>query len=124
MIELKQNIDRNSVEDAYRRAKIAQEKNTYGSARWSAKALNHARNRDPRILNALEKASNVLNAMWEDQLGEYSRGVDVEHSHTSKPVEVSLFQEAYRLADEGNAIPQLKWIYYASYELAYGRIED
>ena len=119
----RQPINRHTVEDSYRRCKQAQESHTFGSRRFSDLAFTHARNRDPKMLIALEKASNIMQDLWEDQLGEYSRSSSIEYSHTKKPVEVQLWQEAYRLADEGNAIRQLIWIYYAAYELAYGRIE-
>ena len=123
MIELEKDINRQTVETAYRRAKQAQQRHTYGSERWSSVAFNHAKNRDPKVLSVLEKAANVLNQLWEDQLGEYSRGDDIAESHKSKPIEVQMWSEAYRLADEGRAIQQFKWIYYAAYELAYGAIQ-
>ena len=87
-------------------------------------AFNHAKNRDPKILYVLEKGSNILNQLWEQQYGEYCRSNNIEFSHTKKPVEVQLWQEAYRTADEGIALANFKWIYYAAYELAYGRIEQ
>ena len=119
---LKQRIDRDTVEESYRRAKKAQMRNTYGSHRYSDLAFTHAQNRDPLILKALEKASNVMQQIWEEQLGEYSRQSSTPFSHTKKPVEVQMWQEAYRLADEGQAIRNFCWIYYAAYELAYGKI--
>lgn len=122
-MEITNNVDRDTVETAYRRAKEAQYRNSYGSERWSQKAFNHARNRDPKIIHVLEKASEVMNSLWEEQLGNYSRDESIAESHRKKPVEVQLWTEAYRVADEGNAIPQFKWIYYAAYELAYGWIE-
>ena len=123
MIETKQNIDRKTIEDSYRRAKEAQERNSYGARRYAQKSLCHAKNRDPKILHVLEKASNILNQLWEDQYGEYCRSNNIEYSHTKKPVEVQLWQEAYRTADEGHALGNFQWIYYAAYEIAYGRIE-
>ncbi len=121
-METEQNVDRHTVEQAYKRAKEAQMRNSFGADRYSSLALNHARNRDPKILNVLEKAANIMNSIWEEQLGEYSRGSSVAHSHTKKPVEVQLWQEAYRTADEGIALANFKWIYFAAYELAYGRV--
>lgn len=123
MIEIRNNIDRDTVEKAYRRAKEAQYSGSYGSQRWSQKAFHHAKNRDPKIMYALEKASEVMNTLWEEQLGNYSRDESIQESHRRKPVEVQLWTEAYRVADEGNAIAHFKWIYHASYELAYGWIE-
>jgi len=122
MIELVKNIDRYTVETSYKRAKEAQLKNSYGSDRWSSLAFNHAKNRDPKILLALEQAANVMNQIWEEQLGNYARQHDIAENHKSKPIEVQMWTEAYRLADEGNAIRHFKWIYYAAYELAYGEI--
>ena len=124
MIEIRQNIDRDSVEHAYKRCKEAQMRNTYGARRWAQKAFHHALNRDPKIMYVLEKAAEVMNSIWEQQLGNYSRDESIAESHRRKPVEVQLWTEAYRVADEGQAIANFKWIYRAAYELAYGFIDE
>jgi hypothetical protein len=124
MIELSHNIDRDTVELAYKRSKQAQMRNTYGARRWSQKAFHHALNRDPKIMAVLEKASEIMNSIWEEQLGNYSRDESIAESHRRKPIEVQLWTEAYRVADEGHALGNFKWIYHAAYELAYGWIVD
>ena len=89
---LTQQVDRYTVEKSYSRAKKAQMSNTFGSSRYSELAFNHARNRDPRILQALERAANVMQQIWEEQLGNYSRSDQVaffSHKKTCRSANVA-----------------------------------
>lgn len=106
-VELEEWITPDLVEAAYRTAILKQQNR---SLWWADIGMRCARERDPKFMKALEKAAEVMTKMDEDQRGRTRRHAE-SLSHQAETTETQLFREAFRLADEGNPIENLKWIY-------------
>jgi hypothetical protein len=111
-IEVEHFITRRSVEAAYAECKRAQLHRRESFAQTGMRA---ARARHPGVLLALQKGSEILQRMSEEQLG--THGLDVGGIHVNA-TEFSLWKEAYIAADKGEALPNLMWIYGAAALLA------
>ena len=81
--------------------------------RFANAGMRAARERDPRLLKALEKAAEVVTKMDENQRGRTRRATE-HFSEAGETTETQLFREAYRMADQGTPIVNLKWIYGAA----------
>lgn len=115
VIELEKPINSATVEEAYRQA-IEHQRGQRLS--FAEKGLRLARARHPKLLQALDKAANVIDAQAESQYGQTRRSLHTDFAHRLAPTEVHLWREAYRLADSGEPIYELCWIYGAAAWLA------
>ena len=106
-VELEEWITPELVEAAYRTAIRMQQARALW---WADVGLKAAKARDPKLLKALEKATEVVTKMDEDQRGRTRRHAQYLSEQT-ETTETQLFREAYRLMDEGRPIENLKWIY-------------
>jgi len=113
-IEVGEWINATSVEWAYRRASEAQRLRQQSIANAGMRA---ARVRDPKLLLALEKATEVLVRMEEQQVGR-TRRTSSNYADTVELTEVALWRKAYEFADKGEPLAQLEWIYGAAALLA------
>lgn len=66
-------------------------------------ALRAVAARDPRLLLALERIVEVLNRVYEEQLGEMQRQGSRSRADKVKPEVLTFFENAYKLADRGDA---------------------
>lgn len=118
-IELAQPINRHTVEQAQRRA--AEMQRRFGSSestRFVEKGLRAARQRDPKLLAAMERAAEVLVALQEEQMGRTQRDIGRTMAERASPMVVGFWREAYKAADRGEPPVQLGFIYGAAAELA------
>lgn len=113
-VEVEQFITRGSVEWAHRRASEAQRRREQHIADIGMRA---ARARDPKLLLVLEKATEVLDKMQEEQVGRTRRTAS-RYADTVELTEVALWRKAYEFADKGEPLAQLEWIYGAAALLA------
>jgi|GEM_PF-2842068 hypothetical protein len=109
-VELEDFVTPYLVELAHQRANEEQQK---GNWDWAMIGLRAVRDRDPKIMKALEKAAEILQQMEEDQRRE-SRRTEERYSHTKESTEYQMWREAYRTADEGDPCENLMWIYGAA----------
>lgn len=110
-IELENFITLKSVEYAHGRAIAEQAKNNLAFAEIGMRA---ARARDPKLLLALEKATEVLIKEEESQRKHQMASSD-KFSERRYTTETQMWREAFRMVDEGKAkdVPHLMWIYAA-----------
>jgi hypothetical protein len=113
-IEIENWVNRNTVEWAFARAQEAQRTRKQSIADAGMRA---ARARDPRMLLVLEKATEVLDRMQEEQVGRTRRTSSV-FGETVELTEVALWRKAYEFCDKGEPLPHLEWIYGAAAILA------
>lgn len=101
------------VEEAYRKARIAQASHdqSFADTGWRAAIA-----RDSKLLMALDKAAEVIAKMEEKQWGQTFRTARPEEKHKYEhgTTESQLWREAYRLCDEGTPIRNFEWIYGAA----------
>ena len=115
-VELEDFVTRGSIEYAYRRCQIEQQK---GNQAFANVGMRAARARDSRLLKVLDLASNILLQMDEEQNRENRRTTEV-YGETKLTTEVQLWREAYKMGDQGKSddVPHLQWIYGAAALLA------
>lgn len=113
-IEVENWINRNTVEWAFGRAQEAQQRRQQHIADAGMRA---ARARDPRMLLVLEKATEILDRMQEEQVGRLRR-TSSKFSDRVELTEVALWRKAYEFCDKGEPLPHLEWIYGAAAILA------
>lgn len=111
-VELPEWINEATVEEAYRRAVRAQEARRESIARLGWRA---ARDRNSRLLKALEGGAEVLRRMSERQLG--ASGLSVGGRRVPA-TEFQLWRNAYETADRGTPEQNYEWIYGAAAILA------
>lgn len=109
-IEIEEWVNPGSVEWAYRRAQEAQRTRKQYIADIGMKA---ARARDAKLLLVLEKATEVLAKMEEQQVGRTKRTSSVLGERVEL-TEVALWRKAYEFCDKGEPLPHLEWIYGAA----------
>jgi hypothetical protein len=107
-LELARPINSRTVEDAYRLAMAHRERGLVGIFETGRRL---ARERNPKLLLALEKGAEVLNAIAEEQHGRTSRDWGTPRGMRVWPTEASLWREAYKSADSGNPLDNFGWIY-------------
>jgi hypothetical protein len=110
--ELPEWVNEHTVEEAYRRASRAQQYRRESLARLGLAA---ARDRNARLLKALEGGAEVLRRMSERQLG--SQGLEVGGRRVPA-TEFQLWRNAYETADRGTPEANYQWIYGAAAILA------
>ena len=122
-----ESINALTVEKAYALAKKMQKQSGRGSRQemvvaetFAQRGLNAAKKRDGRMMVVLEKATEVLTKVVNDQVGQYQQRRDIPYNHTIEPTELQMWREAYRMADQGSALANFKWIYGCAAWLAYG----
>jgi hypothetical protein len=104
-IELPYDVNRKTVEDAYRLVRIAQRD---GSNRYVLAGRRAAKARDPKLLLALQKGAQVLQKMTEEQAGPHGfdvGGMRVQHT------EFQLCKNAYVAVDEGRSEQELQYVH-------------
>ena len=111
-VELPEWLTEASVEEAYRRASRAQQARRESLARLGWRA---ARDRNPRLLKALEGGAEILRRMSERQMGIH--GLDVGGRRVPA-TEFQLWKNAYETADKGTPEQNYEWIYGAAAILA------
>jgi hypothetical protein len=111
-VELPYAVNRISVERAYRSVRIAQQQKRDGVG---AMGLRAAKARNPKLLLALQRGSEVLRGMAEEQTG--GSGFDVGGIRV-QPTEYTLWKNAYETADKGEPAVPYQWIYAAAGILA------
>jgi hypothetical protein len=114
-VEIPDWINETTVENAYRRALIAQRRDNQG---FASKGWRAACARDGRLLKALEGATEVLQHMQERQRGRTMRDASTDYAQRVDLTEYSLWREAYKLCDQGSPSQHFMWIYGAAAELA------
>ena len=112
-------VNRLTVEEAYRMARRLQAEDTPRSQNFARRGMRAAKARDPKLLLVLEKATEIVTQMSQEQFGQTRYRTDIPYSDRVEPTEVQLWREAYRLCDEGNPIGNFMWIYGAAAHLAF-----
>jgi hypothetical protein len=109
-VEIPVEVTAQHVEAAYQQAiKMQQLRNR----RWAEIGWRAAQARDEKLLKVLEKASEILSRMDEEQRGRTRRAAD-KFSEQVETTETQLFREAYNTMDRGNPVENLIWIYGAA----------
>lgn len=112
-------FDYADVENAFRRATAkARSQDTTYDRDYATHGFRFARERHPKLMKALERCAELLEAERERQMGQTQRRQSIDWSHRAVPMEVSAFREAYKAADRGRPIEQLMWLYGAAADLA------
>ena len=116
-----------TVENAYRQAILMQKQAYKGSHRerieaesFAQRGMRAVRERDSLTLTTLEKATEVMIKLSQEQAGEYRYREDIPESHKVEFTEVQMWREAYKMADQGTPLENFKWIYGTAVKLAYG----
>jgi len=113
-IEVEEFVNRGSVEWAFGRAIEAQRARRQSIADIGMRA---AFARDAKLLLVLEKATEVVTKMQEEQVGR-TRRTSSNYADTVELTEVALWRKAYEFADKGEPLRQFEWIYGAAALLA------
>jgi hypothetical protein len=87
---------------------------------FAQRGMRAVRSRDRLTLITLEKATEIMLQLSNDQFGEYRYREDIPESHRIEPTEVQMWREAYKMADQGTPLENFKWIYGAAVKLAHG----
>ena len=115
---MRYDVNRETVERAYRMANEAQKRGSPRDWAWCDQGFRAALARDTELLRALDQAAEVMVAMNEEQYGRMQRDTSLTESERVTPTEVQLWREAYKLADEGRPTKHFAWIYAAAGWLA------
>jgi len=107
-VELEEWINADTVERAYRKARMSQRdgRQNFADCGWRA-----ARARDAKLLKTLEMATEVLRKMSEMQLGTHGHDVGGKNVEAT---EYQLWREAYKTLDAGEPMRHFEWIYGAA----------
>jgi len=112
-VELEHFVTRNRVEWAYAQAQRCQHE--YRGESLARQAWRAAEARDSRLLLALQKGSEILQRMSEEQMGVH--GLDVA-GYRVPATEFQLWKNAYTTLDKGDPEKPYIWIYVAGSLLA------
>ncbi len=110
-VELQEFITYRRVDEAHRRAILAQER---GQQNFADTGFRAAMSRDDRMLKVLELAANVLDHEQEAQYGQTMRSRTATPGEQVGTTEAQMWREAYRLCDKGSPIRNFEWIYGAA----------
>jgi len=120
-------VNASTVEKAYQLAQNMQYNANRGSRdeqieaqRFAERGMRAVRSKDHRVMVVLEKATEVLLKISNEQFGQYRQRQDIPYSHRVEPTEVQMWREAYKMADQGTPLENFKWIYGCACKLAYG----
>jgi len=114
-VEIAEWVNHNTVEAAFRRMNEARAKRRQ---EFANKGMRAARERDSRLMKALEGGAEVLQTIQEGQIGRTLRDASTPFGHKVDLTEYSMWREAYIAADQGQPIAAFEWIYGAAAELA------
>lgn len=118
-VVLERDVTYSRLEDAWRRAKEARASDSLAYAELGMRA---AKARDPRLMKALERGAEVMDAARENQVGQYQRMTSTSFADKAVPTEVQMWRRAYEFADRGEPLIQLQWVYGMAADLAGLRI--
>jgi hypothetical protein len=120
-------VNPQNIERAYQLAQVMQKQAYKGNEyerkqaeAFAQRGMRGARARDKKLLVVMEKATEVLLAISNDQFGQYRQRNDIPESHKVEPTEVQMWREAYKMCDQGTPLENFKWIYGCAIKLAYG----
>ena len=82
-------------------------------------AMRAVRARDRKMLTALERVAELVDARAEEQYGQTSRSPGSAYSESFRPTEAAMWREAYASADHGDPLRQLV-NYYAAVAVYMG----
>lgn len=111
--ELPEWINAETVERAWRRMMIAREK---GQQKYAVIGMRAARDRNPRLLRALEGMLENMYKLDEAQRG-FTRRFEEREDHRIMSTEVNLVRAAYETLDKGNPLENFEWIYGAAADI-------
>ena len=111
-VEIPEWVNESTVENAYRRARVAQYRRNDTPYKVGVRA---ARDRNPRLLKALEGGAVILQRMSERQMGVH--GFDVGGIKVPA-TEFTMWKNAYETADKRNPEENYAWIYASAAYLA------
>ena len=114
-IELAMPINAKTVEKAHAMALHGSQAKEYS---FLSAGMRAARAQDPKLLLAMDRAANVLDAMAESQTGQTRREASATKAQQVQQTEAALWREAYKQCDSGAPLEQLGWIYAAAAWLA------
>ena len=115
-IEVREALNVTTVERITFRANRMSENNRLA---WVEKAMRIVRDRHGGVMKVLEAGANIMGKVNEEQYGESQRQMRNKGTALqSQATDTSLWQEAYRLADEGKPSPHFGWLYAAACEHA------
>lgn len=114
-VEIAEWINERTVEAAFSRCYAAMENRRPAIAE---KGLRAARQRDSRLLKALEGGAEILHRIQERQYGRTLRDPSTPYGERVELTEYTLWREAYRLCDQGEPSVHLQWVYGMAAELA------
>lgn len=115
-IEIRESLDRNAIERITFRANRLSEMHRMTAV---DRAMRIVRDRHPGTMKVLEAGANVMRAVNDDQYGEQQRqSRNAESNLAVQCTDATLWQEAYRLADEGKPSIHFGWLYAAACEHA------
>jgi len=77
-----------------------------------------ARARDPKLLTVLERGADLLDKLADEQYGRTRRDPGTAFSARVPITEAKFWAEAFRLADQGDPLPQASHLYAAAGEFA------
>lgn len=119
--ELPTQFNRLDVEQAFRWASQDGDKWQQNPAVRSAAAqgIRLARARNPRMLAALERTAEVMDAIAHEQLGRTLRDPGVDFALRVTPTQTSIAREAYVTADRGDPVPAFGLVYAAVAKMAH-----
>ena len=82
------------------------------------RAMVLAKERNDKLLKALEGGATLPDRVAERQMGRTRRDPGTPYSQQVELTESSLWREAYRMADQGTALENFQWIYVGAARLA------
>lgn len=111
--EITEFVTPRAVESIYRRAtEVHNNLSRYTSQ--IEQGMRAAKARDPRLLTVLEKGAALLDQLADEQYGRTRRDPSAPFSMRVPITEAKFWQEAYRLADQGDPLPQAGHLYAAA----------
>lgn len=108
--QIEVDVSGDKIEYAYGLAKQMQEQRYQLFADIGMRA---ARARDEKMLKVMEKATEYIHGLSEDQMGRTRRSTS-NYGETAEHTELGLWREAYRMMDKGEPMEQFQWIYGAA----------
>lgn len=116
-VELPNFVTARAAERAYGRAMEMLKTRDHDMATIGMRA---ARDRNPRIMAALDQVAEHVVKIGEEQFGRtrrttFDRG---DLPRVVEPTEAALWRQAYEWADKGEPLEQFMWIYAAAAEVA------
>lgn len=117
-VELENFINHKLLEAAMKEYERRYNDGTWDS--WTEVGMRAARRRDDKLLKALEKGAELLDALTENQYGRFRRNTDIP-AFQSEPMDTQAWKQAYEyLCDEKEPLGYLAPVYgMAAWMLGY-----